>query len=427
MKYTLLSLLCFIYIFQDTKSQEKTLDISGNFKIDHYNTFKKFNNSIISERNQGSFQTDISKTFTDKTKFFGSIEFREDLSNNSRNRIYPKEYYVDLYLKSADFRIGKQKYSWGRADGINPTNNLCPLDYSDFLDTDGEEIGQLSISSKFYVKDWTLQGVFIPVYSSAILPKPNTIWRIPLPETIPNPLVPGAYFTALYNYLPDNAPTNTISSGQFALKLDGRAGGIDFSTSYTRGYYNLPELVTQPSMYNMDTMLVSVKQVFIPRDVLGCDFATTLGEIGIRGEAAYFIPRGSEAKTANSKDEYLRYALGADFRKSIKNTSFYIIAQWLQEYVPLGFSYSSTSLNHLFQKSVMSRVEIDFRNIFTLSFQALYNFKNNDYYLQPKLSYKVSDGLDLILLADILDGDNKSLFGLYRNNDRIQLKIKYSF
>src|ERR1035437_4448654 len=187
MKYIVFGILCFLYIFQDIKGQEKTFDISGNFKIDHYNTFKKFNNSIISERNQGSFQTELSKTLTNKTKFFGSIEFREDLSNSDRNRIYPKEYYVDLSLKAADIRIGKQKYSWGRADGFNPTNNLSPLDYSDFLDTDGEEIGQLSLNGKFYLKDWTLQAIYVPVYSPSILPKHNTIWNIPLPETMPNP------------------------------------------------------------------------------------------------------------------------------------------------------------------------------------------------------------------------------------------------
>jgi hypothetical protein len=170
-----------------------------------------------------------------------------------------------------------------------------------------------------------------------------------------------------------------------------------------------------------------VQQVYAPRDIFGCDLASTLGKIGLRGEAAYFIPRGEESKVANSKNEYLHYALGLDFRKSINNSSFYIIAQWMQEYVPSGFNYPSTSLNHLFQKSVLSRVELEVRNIFTLSFQTLYDFKNNDYWLQPKLSYKISDGLDFIILADILNGNNKSLLGLFRNNDRLQIKIKYSF
>lgn len=41
-----------------------------------------------------------------------------------------REGYLDLAVNDADFRLGKQIVKWGRADTINPTDNLTPSDYT---------------------------------------------------------------------------------------------------------------------------------------------------------------------------------------------------------------------------------------------------------------------------------------------------------
>jgi len=37
-----------------------------------------------------------------------------------------REAYVNAYMGPVDVRLGKQIVVWGRADGINPTNNITP-------------------------------------------------------------------------------------------------------------------------------------------------------------------------------------------------------------------------------------------------------------------------------------------------------------
>jgi len=40
-----------------------------------------------------------------------------------------REAYVNTYLGPVDLRLGKQIVVWGRADALNPTNNITPVDF----------------------------------------------------------------------------------------------------------------------------------------------------------------------------------------------------------------------------------------------------------------------------------------------------------
>jgi len=425
MKFLLIFFFCFIAFFQISFGQDNKFEFSGFARIDHFFTFKFYKPPIINERNQGLLQTNLSKEFLGKIKLFTAIEFRGDLSDPSRNRIYPKEYYMNISLKSLELRLGKQKYFWGRADGINATNNICPVDYTDFLDADDEKIGQISLNSKYYLKNWTLNGVYIPFFNTSILPVKNSIWNLPLPTVISGPC--GRYFTPVFNYLPDYAPDKNLKAGQYAFKLDKQGSGFDFSTSYYHGYSHLPEITKTFSFLNSDSIQVNILKNYLPKDIAGFDFATTIGKFGVRGEGAYFLTSGKQAKLINYQYDYLQYALGIDYKKDIDNNNLYFILQWIQEIVPSGNKYPETSFNHIFQKCLLVRAEINSRNILSFSMQALYDVVYKDYYLKPQINYKIFDGLELIGVVDILNGDDRSLFGIYKNNDRVQMKVKYSF
>jgi len=425
-------LICYLNagVFIIALSQEsRSFELDGFIEFDHISYFEKKPDQVINSRNQGLFQLDLSFEFAEKASVFLSTEFREDFSDYSRNRIFPKEYYVNLYFKHIDVGLGKQRYYWGRVDGFNPTNNLNPVDYSDMIDTDDEEIGVLSANATFFYRKWSLQAVFVPVFTPSIHPQINSVWFPQYPQTMPNPDIPGQYINLSYQFLPAENPKKDLSSAQFAAKIDASYGGVDFSTSYYQGYSHIPEYTKTEIPITNDSIQVQIKAIHVPWTVIGADIATSLGPIDLRGEAAYFITKGEESVEANSKDNYIQFTVGADYMVFLgqSNSSFLFLAEWVQEVVPSGFQYPVTSLNHLFQKAILARIEYNYRNIPIISFQALYDIKSNGYYLQPKISYDPIDGLNLILLADFLGGDRTGFFGMYSGNDRIQIKIKYSF
>ena len=164
--------LLYLYFFLSALaafSQEPKLNVEGELEIDHITYFKQLENKI-NGRNQGLVFLKLSSQLNSTASFCSSLEFRDDLSNNTRNRAYLNEAFIDLTFDDMDFRIGKQIYNWGKADGINPVDALNPTDFSDILDTDDETIGLLSLNATYYFKNFSLQGIFIPEFTSSVLP-----------------------------------------------------------------------------------------------------------------------------------------------------------------------------------------------------------------------------------------------------------------
>jgi len=427
---SIICLFLFLYAFTNCLAQKKQLvELTGFIEYDHIAYFEEMNPSIVDSRSQGILSLDLSKEINSKAKVFSSIEIREDFSDKSRNRIFPKEYYFDLTLKNVDLRIGKQKYKWGRADGFNFTNNINPVDFSDLLDTTEEDIGLLSSNLVFYVKDWTIRGVLAPVFFSSIMPNQNSVWFPKFPGAVPNPFIEGQYLHADYTFAENEEPSKKITSAQYAIKVDKTLGPFDLSLSYYNGYSDIPEFVTNQSLIAPDSVSIQVKGVHVPWDVMGADFATAIGPVGLRGEVGYFMTKGIRSEEANSNADFIQYSLGADYLVSLGggNSSLLLLAEWVHEVVPSDVEYQSSSLNHLFQQAVLSRLEYKYRTIFTFSLQSIIDIKNKGYLLQPKASYDLVDGLNLAVQVDLLGGDETSFFGRYTNNDRVQLKIKYSF
>ncbi len=60
---------------------------------------------------------------------FGELRFRRgDFGDATEVVTDLREAYVNAYVGPLDVRLGEQIIVWGRADGINPTNNLTPQD-----------------------------------------------------------------------------------------------------------------------------------------------------------------------------------------------------------------------------------------------------------------------------------------------------------
>jgi len=50
-----------------------------------------------------------------------------------------REGYLDLRLGALDVRLGRQIIAWGRADQINPTDNLTPRDFTLLVPEDADQ------------------------------------------------------------------------------------------------------------------------------------------------------------------------------------------------------------------------------------------------------------------------------------------------
>jgi hypothetical protein len=405
-------------------SQESELkySIDGFVEIDHLSFFKE-KQDFINNRNQSTLLLNLKSNFNDNCSFLSSVEFRNDLSDARRNRVYLKEIYIDLFSRKMDLRIGKQVVSWGKADGFNPTNNLISTDYSDILDTENEEIGIFAVNTKFYLSDWQVQGIFSPIFQASILPSANSRWQQDYPSFInyENVIVPARFF-----WKDAEMPENKFKNSQFAVKVSKNFNRMDFSLSYYNGLNDIPVISNEIEHIADDTANIAISQNYYKHQVLGVDFSWVLGKYVIKGEGAAFIPSG----TSENKP-YFQYVLGFDrtFNDVIYDRNLFWIVQWIHELTSKNITYNSKDFNHLFQKNIMSRVEMELNGNMTFAVQFVYALKYEDFYIKPEFRYNISDGLNLNLSTDILGG-NKSkegFFSSYSDNDRVQVKLKYNF
>ncbi len=387
-------------------------------------SFFKEERGLINSRNQSTAQIELKSNLTNNYSFFSSVEFRNDLSDSNRNRVYMKETYIDVYTKILDLRLGKQVILWGKTDGFNPTNNLCPIDYSDILDTRDEEIGIIALNTKFYFKDWEIQWVISPAFQSSIFPSERSRWKNTFPAFL---FYNGEYKPIAYFWNTVDFPQNRFKDIQNAFKISKSFNFWDFSISYYNGWNDIPYITSEiKKQQKKDTINVSLNQNYYKHQIIGTDFSILLGKYILRGEGALFFPQKTNIYTP-----YFQYVLGVEriFRNVIGNKNLHVIAQWIQEIKSSKTEYSESDFNHLFQKNLMTRIEMDMTKDITFSIQGIYSLKYYEYYVRPEFTYNVSDGLNLVVLADVLGGDKSQngFFSKYRNNNRIQIKLKYSF
>ena len=92
-----------------------------------------------------------------------------------------REIYLDLYFNSFDIRVGKQQIIWGKADGVFITDIVSPLNLSEFLLPDFDEIrvGVYAAKFDFYFGNSTIEAIWKPVFASNELPAQGSIfWKI---------------------------------------------------------------------------------------------------------------------------------------------------------------------------------------------------------------------------------------------------------
>ena len=103
----------------------------------------------------------------------GSVVY--DAVNNSL------DYSVDeLWLDYTDsfwgIRVGRQKTAWGKADGIDITNVLCPTDMSSLaaMTADDSKLGVDAIRLSLSGNQFTADAYWIPIFTPSPLPEEMT-------------------------------------------------------------------------------------------------------------------------------------------------------------------------------------------------------------------------------------------------------------
>lgn len=345
-----------------------------------------------------------------------------------------REAYANLYLGPLDLRIGQQIIVWGRADALNPTNNLTPVDFRirSPLEDDIRR-GNAGVRAFLRFAPFRLEAVWLPLYLPTELP------RVGLPQFVSfgTPLFPSADLR------------NSLGAGRLHLELPA----IEMSVSYLYGYAPMPGLVLDQVTFDPVSPSVVVSRRAYDQHVVGGDFSTALGEVmTIRGEAAYRHPVDYQNRPYAARPD-LQWVIGADHTFGAVS----VIAQYMGRYAfdwkkqpgptmtldpgtlkmntdpnvnpQIGFWMDAAMTGIAQQLAKTSQILFSqterVQHIATLRFEWLLahdalslsslcfvNFTTHEWLVTPRIGYHFSDVLTGYVGAQIFAGPDDTLFGL---------------
>lgn len=350
------------------------------------------------------------------------INIYED-SNKTKVEFMPGDIVAKFSPGKFTFALGYQTYSWGTADGVNPTDNINSRDYR--YDASGVKIPIFGADLTWYpTEKMSLQALVMPNKKTDLLP-------IGITESIPNYLFDAPYISSVEmgstqpiatmgekSYgggaalsLPPKDLSNSVMGGKYSLFL----GKIDISLSYLYNYEKFytpkvkvaerklvqDETVFDPSipqyikdLYASKTIW-SLDSIYLTRQRVqnfGLDFRTTLSRVGLWGEFGYTLFDQDSIEYGIDRSNFSG-VLGIDysFGESEQHYfNFQVLGSVIPKYDTARYSdYSDTKPNSdsLGSKSYMEE-------FYTRSISNELNFQTEKGYLgfATKLDFDVANG-----------------------------------
>lgn len=388
---------------------------------------------------RGSFRLsyfDSSRDLDDRYNFYGigleqkiSLRITPNFSSYSEIRFFNhnllswedvqseiREGYLNIHLENFDIQLGKQIISWGRADRINPTDNLTPYNYTLLFPEDSDlKSGIIALKTDYYFKNMIITGIWIPFFE---------------PNTIPLPKIPGILIV-------QQNPSHSLNNSEYAVKMNIKGETIEWSFSYFNGFDLLPDF----RLFNINPFLITLALKYPQIQVIGADFATAIGKFGLRGEIAYFFTEDSKGNNPEKKNPYLLYVLGIErtFLEYL-NVNFQFIQKIVSHFEeqeeiidPITKTVvleGATWNNQLDKITNQCSLRVGYKCFYeTLETEVstLYNITRKDYLIRPKIIYAISDGWKITIGSDIFHGQEESFYGRLKKNKTFYSELKTNF
>lgn len=314
--------------------------------------------------------------------------------------------------EKVDTRIGRQRVTWGRADGVNPTDFFTPYDYTLYLPL--EEDQRLSVTAAradvALSENGVLSLVLQPGFRPSILPESSE-------STLP---------------VRDRRPSNNWNHAQAGARYTQTGENLDWSIAAFRGYHTLPLL-------SFDGMNANgpVFERFYPRIWgLGVDVARNFGRYGFRGELAYVSPDPEDGRQGIRPYYFL--VSGVD--RSIDDWNFNVqaVVRHAPDFVDPANAPNAAARVAATQNAILfgqtqateygmtARIVANWRHE-TLQTELLgfANFSTDGYFLRPLATYAIDDHNKVLFGAEYYAGPDESFFGQLKKNRTWFLEYRY--
>ena len=344
-----------------------------------------------------------------EASLFSSVNLAYNSIIKDQTGAFLREAYFDYAGRFLEVKAGRQIITWGVADGLRITDLISPMDYTEFMANDYDDIRVPvnAINLKYPGESFSAEVVFVPVPEYFVLPtSDDNPWQMTAPNGMQMDL--------------SGTPAKRIKNSEIGGRLRFFLENLDFSLTALHTYNKSPVTIAS---FNPHQQTAVIKGIYESMNVIGGDVSIPAGEIVIRGEvAAYF---GEPIALKNSMDYWRRSSfnalLGIDW---YAGDNWTVMAQYMHKVIMdyrevLGTEQNTSMITARISKEVLN-------NTLKLSVYGMFDVDNVGFYVRPAADYLLSDQITLSLGADWLGG-RRGTFKTYKKNTQIWVKGKYFF
>ena len=173
-----------------------------------------------------------------------------------------EELHLTRYGEQFEFSIGKQVFSWGMGDLLNPTDDINPIDILDPLNS--EKLGQLALSLRYLGNTVNLHAVVVVDPDASRIPEINNRWF-----RSTTPIQTAA--ASILGFVPDVVFTPAVleTRPRFGLQLSSSSllAGWDMELTYFYGHDPIGVYASE-----LTSSQVNLSRVFPEFDEVGAGF-----------------------------------------------------------------------------------------------------------------------------------------------------------
>ncbi|PIE98023.1 MAG: hypothetical protein CR988_05210 [Treponema sp.] len=367
--------------------------------------------------------------FADDFHAVGSVALEYSALDPLKVNVKLGEVFAEYAWERFDFRLGRQIITWGKADGLQITDIICPRNYMNFIGVEYKDsrIPTNGIKVRHFGDFYTIEGIWTPVYIASFpkLDKNKPLSRVYFPEKIE---MSGKEVSVEYN-LKNKKPPHRIQDGEWGLKSSFFFSAIDFSFLFFRGWDHTPnyntEVDTSPLMTGNPakiTLTPDHNRIWM----VGMDMAIPAGMFIIRSEAAWLGKKAFAQKNATkplSKHHQLKAMVGTECNPG---QGWRIQLQYMEDVV-----FENTKKLNRSQRLPMLTFHLSktfLRDTLKLSGGLLIGCDAWDTLTAINLSYDIIDNLKITLGGNLYcRGKKKGNFGKMERLSNIWLRGRFSF
>lgn len=343
---------------------------------------------------------------------FVSMNAMENNVLDSQSGVDLREAYLEYASDRWDMRIGRQIVVWGKADGVQITDMVSPMDYTEFLARDYDDI-RIPVNAfklRYLREKVTFEGIWLPTFQSAILPEAGNPWAV------------ESDFPENFEVIDDDPlePECTLKSSEIGGKISFYLPGIDLSFS---GLYTWDKFPVYHVLEATDSRM-RIRKEYHRLTFIGGAFSIPQNAFVFRGETAFFTGKRikTDALPGNLvKRNLWKWLVGVDW---YPGSDWTLSAQLTDTFI-LDYDRTMTDDAHtMFSTWNISRKFL--RETVTLSTFAYVGMNHGDLFDRTSMEYALTDALHFSAGIDWFLGD-EGMFGQYSDNSEFWMKAKYSF